>query len=125
MKFDFKEVKMIALKTALITLAVGMAMLFLSMCRFGSDLNITKAEYVNEDTFIVYYVGDTGSRSVVDFTVEGKDKPYTIKSRSSLAILDTKVTCKLYDDFVSGDHITVTSNEVPGSAEFDVPDYQE
>jgi hypothetical protein len=108
-------------KIVLTMLTTGVLILVLTTCQLGSELEITKAEYTDENTFVVYYIGNADS--IVNFNVKGKDKRYTIKSRASVTIIDTKVTCKIDDNFISGDRITVTSNEIPGSAEFDVPDY--
>jgi uncharacterized lipoprotein YajG len=114
---------MMKMKTALSALLIVISALIFAACQLASDLAITKAEYTNKNTFTVYYVGNPGGS--VSFNVEGKDKRYAITSHTSVTIIDTKVVCKLYDDFISGDHIIITSNDVPGSAEFDVPDYKE
>jgi hypothetical protein len=97
------------------------AFVFFFACQLESNPEITKAEYTNENTFTVYYIGNIGG--IPSFKVEGKNKRYNIKSRMSVTLFDTKVICEIDGDFINGDHITVTSNDLPGSAEFDVPDY--
>lgn len=109
------------MKIVLTMLVTGVLILVFTACQLGSDPEITKAEYADKNTFVVYYIGNTGS--IVNFNVKGKDKRYTIKSRASVTVIDTKITCEIDDNFISGDRVTVTSNEIPGSAEFDVPDY--
>jgi hypothetical protein len=111
------------IKTTLPVFIAAMLALTLAECQLESAVEITKAEYVSKNSFIVYYTGDPGSS--VSFTAKGKDKQYAVMSSSRITIIDTKVTCKIDGSFVSGDHITVTSYEAPGSAEFDVPDYKE
>jgi hypothetical protein len=106
--------------------AAGIAALVLAACPFESDPVITKAEYESKNTFVVYYTGEPDFPP--SFFITGKDKDYNFKSSSSSSSwfdTTTKVTCKIFDHFISGDRITVTSGALPGSGEFDVPDYQE
>jgi hypothetical protein len=110
------------IKNILSVFTIVMAMfIFFFACRLDSNPEITKAEYTNENTFTVYYIGDI--ESIPNFRVEGKDKRYNIKSRISITLFDNKVICEIDDNFISGDHITVMSIELLGSAEFDVPNY--
>lgn len=106
-------------KALLPALVIGAAALLFAACPYDSKPSITKAEYVNETTFIVYYLGDVSG--IPFFNVAGKEKRYDIKSCETHALLDIKATCVLDGRFQSGDHITITSDELSGSAEFDVP----
>jgi hypothetical protein len=99
---------------------IFMAAIIFNSCQLGSDCVITKAEYVNRNAFAVYYAGNPGVS--VSFKAKGKDRRYDIRSSTILSLLDTKVTCRIDGNFISGDHITVTSDNLSGSAEFDVPD---
>jgi hypothetical protein len=92
-------------------------------CSSEGDAAISKAEYTSENSFTVYYTGNP--KYSVSFTVEGKDEQYTVIAISSFTLLGTEAVCKIGSSFISGDHITVTSNELSRSAEFDVPDYKE
>jgi hypothetical protein len=114
---------MLKLKKTLLTLAAGILISVIWACQSESNPEITRAEYITENTFAVYYVGDPGYS--VDFTVDGKDNRYTVKSTLLFTLLSTKAVCEIYERFISGDHITVTSSRMLGSAEFDVPDYRE
>jgi hypothetical protein len=117
------ELNMMKIKTVLSALIAGILAIISSACQLGSDVEITKAEYTNKNSFTVYYIGKP--EYSVNFNVDGKDKRYTVSSSASVTVIDTKVVCRTDGRFISGDHITVTSGELPGSAEFDVPDYSE
>jgi hypothetical protein len=108
------------IKDILSVFAIVTATFVFSACPFESDLEITRAEYTSKNTFTVYYIGNMGG--IPNFTVEGKDKRYNSKSSTSMTLFDTEVKCEIEGEFIKGDHITVTSNDLPGSAEFDVPD---
>jgi hypothetical protein len=72
--YVFMELNMMKIKTILPVFVAGM--LALAECQLESVLKITKAEYVKENSFTVYYIGDLGSR--VGFIAEGKNKQYTV-----------------------------------------------
>jgi hypothetical protein len=109
--------------SAIMKITGALAALVLAACQLESDLTISNAEYTDKNTFTVYYAGNP--EGSVSFNAEGKDRHYTIKRYTSISILATRVTCELNGDFISGDHIIVTSDDMSGSAEFDVPDYRE
>jgi hypothetical protein len=114
---------MMKMKPALPMFVASILALALAACSSEGDAAISKAEYTSENSFTVYYTGN--SKYSVSFTAEGKDERYTVRSSSSFTLLGTKAVCKIDVRFISGDHITVTSYELLGSAEFDVPDYKE
>jgi hypothetical protein len=117
------DLNMMEIKPALPAFVIGILALILAACPSESDAAITKAEYTSENRFTVSYTGN--SKYSVSFTAEGKDERYTVRSSSSFTLLGTKAVCKIDGRFISGDHITVTSYELLGSAEFDVPDYKD
>jgi hypothetical protein len=112
------------MRNVLPALAAGLGALVLIACTLDSDPAITKAEYKGKNTFLVCYRGGSGTSP--DFTVEGKDKTYSIKSYTSITLFDnTEASCVIDGQFISSDRVTVTSSGLPGSAWFDVPDYEE
>jgi hypothetical protein len=114
---------MMKMEPALPASVICILALALAACPLEGDAAISTAEYTSENSFTVYYTGT--SRHSVSFIVKGKDERYTVRSSSSFTLLGTKAVCKIDGRFISGDHITVTSYELAGSAEFDVPDYKD
>jgi hypothetical protein len=86
--------------------------------------SIMGADYKNEKSLMVYHTGEFTKNAT--FTVEGKDVSYYIKSMTTETFLgSSKSVCKISGSFTSGDHIKVTSPDMAGEGEFDVPDYME